>query len=47
MGRCFGEVNGGYINEKGSDRGHIGNECGFLLLTPVSTNKSLEDVGTG
>ena len=42
-----GEPNGSCIHEKGSDKEHIGDRSGFLLLTPVSTSKGLDDVDTG
>ena len=40
-----GEPNGSCIHEKGSGKG-IGDMDGFLFLTPVGTNKGLEDVIT-
>ena len=43
----IGELNGSCILEKGSDKGHIGIEYGFLWLTQVVTIKSFEDVDTG
>ena len=42
-----GEPNGSYIHEKGPDKGHIGDKCGFLLLIPVGTSRRLEDFDTG
>ena len=42
-----GEPNGSCIHEKGSNKGHIGDKYGFLLLPPVSTSKDLEDADTG
>ena len=42
-----GESNGSCIHEKGLDKGHIGDNYGFLLLTPVGTSKGLEDIDTG
>ena len=44
---CTYELNGSCIHEKGSDKGHIGDKNGFLLLTPISTSRGLEDVDTG
>ena len=41
------EPNRSCIYEKGPDKGHVGDMYGFLLLTPVSTSKGLEDVDTG
>ena len=35
------------MHEKGSDKGLISDENGFLLLTPVGTSRGLEDVDTG
>ena len=46
MVRC-GEPNGILIHEKESDKKHMGDRYGFLLLIPVGTNKGLEDVDTG
>ena len=33
--------------EKRPFKGHIGDMYGFLLMTPVGTNKGPEDVDTG
>ena len=35
------------LTRKGSDKGHIGDNYGFLMLTPVGTSKRLENVDTG
>ena len=40
-------TNGSCLHEKGPDKGHIDDKYGFLLLTPVGTSKSLEDVDMG
>ena len=45
--RGVGEPNGSCIHEKRPDKGHIGDKCGFLLLTPVGTSRGLEDFDTG
>ena len=35
------------MHEKGPNKALIGDNYGFLLLTPVGTSKGLEDVDTG
>ena len=35
------------MHKKGSDKGIISDENGFILLPPVGTSKGLEDVDTG
>ena len=35
------------IHEKGSDKGHVVDKYGFILLTLVGTSKGLEDVDMG
>ena len=42
-----GEPNGSCIHEKGPDNGDIGENYGFLLLTPVGTSMGLNDIDTG
>ena len=46
MVRCWG-IKWNCIYKKGPEKGHIGDNYGFLLLTPVGTSKGLEDVDTG
>ena len=41
------EPNGSCIYEKQPDKGHIGDNYGFLLLTPVGASKGHEDVDMG
>ena len=41
------EPNGSYMHEKGSNKGLISDENGFLLLTPVGTSRGLENVDSG
>ena len=41
------EPNSSCIHEKGADKRDICDKCGFLLLTPIGTNKGLKDVDTG
>ena len=35
------------MHEKGSDKGFVGNQDSFLLLTPIGTNKGFEIVDSG
>ena len=41
------EPNGSCMNEKGPDKGLIGDKYGFILLTSVGSSKGLEDVDAG